>query len=150
SSRLFQEIREERGLAYSVYTSPASYADCGGVVLYAGTAPDRTAELLDVIDDTINAMLADGLTEEEHRVALGYLERSLVLGLEDSGSRMVRLATGEMVRGEVISIDDHLQHLRAVTLDDAHTVLKRVFDAPRSVSVVGPFAGDDPRFARYA
>jgi predicted Zn-dependent peptidase len=149
SSRLFQEIREERGLAYSVYTSPASYADCGSVVLYAGTAPERTAELLDVIDDTLASMLADGLTEEEHRVALGYLEGSLVLGLEDSGSRMVRLATGEMVRGEVITIDEHLQHLRAVTLDDAHTVLKRVFDAPRAVSVVGPFAADDARFTRF-
>jgi predicted Zn-dependent peptidase len=149
SSRLFQEVREERGLAYSVYTSPASYADCGTVVLYAGTAPDRTAELLDVIDDTIGSMLADGLTEEEHRVALGYLEGSLVLGLEDSGSRMVRLATGETVRGEVITIDEHLQHLRAVTLDDAHTVLKRVFDAPRTVSAVGPFTDDDPLFARY-
>jgi predicted Zn-dependent peptidase len=94
-------------------------------------------------------MLADGLTEEEHRVALGYLEGSLVLGLEDSGSRMVRLATGETVRGEVITIDEHLQHLRAVTLDDAHTVLKRVFDAPRAVSAVGPFAADDPLFDRF-
>jgi predicted Zn-dependent peptidase len=150
SSRLFEEVREQRGLAYTVYTSPSSYADCGGVVLYAGTVPDRAAELFDVVDDVIAGMLADGLTEEEHRVALGYLEGSLVLGLEDSGSRMVRLATGETVRGEVISIDEHLQHLRAVTLDDAHTALKRVFDAPRAVSAVGPFADDDERFARFA
>jgi predicted Zn-dependent peptidase len=149
SSRLFNEVREERGLAYSVFTSPSSYADCGSIVLYAGTVVDRTAELLEVVDDVLDGMVADGMTEEEHRVALGYLEGSLVLGLEDSGSRMVRIGTGEIVRGEVISIDEHLQHLRAVTLDDAHTALKRVFDAPRALSAVGPFGIDDELFTRF-
>jgi predicted Zn-dependent peptidase len=150
SSRLFHEVREERGLAYAVYTAPSSYADAGSIVLYAGTVPERTAELLDVVDDVLAGAVADGLSEREFEVALGYLEGSLVLGLEDSGSRMARIGTGETVRGEVISIDEHLERLRAVTLDDVHAVLGRLFDAPRSVAIVGPFEADDPSFERYA
>ncbi|MBI2705112.1 MAG: insulinase family protein [Actinobacteria bacterium] len=149
SSRLFHEVREERGLAYTIFTSPSSYADSGSIVLYGGTVPDRAGELLDVVDDVIEGAVTDGITEEEHRVALGYLEGSLVLGLEDSGSRMARLGTGEIVRGEVISIAEHLERLRAVTLEDTHQVLKRMFDAPRSLSVVGPFSEDDALFDRF-
>ncbi len=91
SSRLFQEVREERGLAYTVFSSPSSYSDTGAFTLYAGTAPARLGELLEVIDAVIDHALAEGITDDEHQVARGYLEGATLLGLEDSGSRMARL-----------------------------------------------------------
>lgn len=148
ASRLFQAVREERGLAYAVGSSTAMYRDAGALVLSVGTAPSRLAELVEVLDDEVESLLTDGVTEDEHRVALGYLEGATVLGLEDSGSRMVRLAGEEILRGEVTSIEEHLRRLRAVTPDDATRVLRRVLDAPRSVAATGPFASDDPSLAR--
>lgn len=142
SSRLFQEVREERGLAYTVYSSLSTYQDCGTATVYAGTAPNRLAELLEVIDDVIDAMLAGGITDEEHRVAIGYLDGSMLLGLEDTGSRMGRLGGSMLARGEVISVDEHLARIRAVTVDDVRRVLQRVFAAPRTIAAVGPFPGD--------
>ena len=91
ASRLFQEVREERGLAYSVYSHPTAFADSGYLTIYCGTAPKRAREALAVIDDVLAAVLADGITEHELAVAAGYLEGSMLLGLEDSGSRMARL-----------------------------------------------------------
>ena len=138
SSRLFQEIREERGLAYTVYSSPSAYQDCGAVSLYAGTSPVRLPELLDVVDEVIDGLVADGVTDDELRVAVSFLQGSLLLGLEDTGSRMSRLASGLMNRDEVIPLAEHLARIRAVTAEDVHRVLRAIFDAPRSVVVVGP------------
>ncbi|HEY5155971.1 MAG TPA: pitrilysin family protein [Acidimicrobiales bacterium] len=143
SSRLFQQVREERGLAYTVYSSPASYADAGAYTVYAGTAPARLPELLEVIDTVLDGLLADGITVAEHEVALGYLQGATLLGLEDSGSRMARLGANLTVRDELISIDDHLARLRAVTRDDVARVLHRVLAAPSVLSVVGPFDAAD-------
>jgi len=145
SSRLFQEIREERGLAYTVFSSPSLYTDCGSLVVYAGTGPARVAELLDVIDDVVHGLLERGITAEEHDVALGYLDGSLLLGLEDSGSRMARIGGSELQRGEVIPIEEHRRRIRAVTADDVQRVVQRVFAGSRSLAVVGPFDDDDPR-----
>jgi predicted Zn-dependent peptidase len=141
SSRLFQEIREERGLAYTVYSAPSSYQDCGSLTVYAGTAPARHAELVAVIDDVVAGLVADGITDEEHEVAVGYLTGSMLLGLEDTASRMARLGGSESSRGEVISIDEHLARIRAVTGDDVHRVIRRVLEAPRASVVVGPLDG---------
>jgi predicted Zn-dependent peptidase len=143
SSRLFQEVREERGLAYTVYTSPASYQDCGAMSLYAGTAPSRLAELLAVVDAVLDGLVADGITVDELEVAVGFLQGSMLLGLEDTASRMARLGSGEISRNEVTSIDEHLARIRAVTVDDVHRVLTRVFGGSRASVVVGPFEHDD-------
>ena len=91
SSRLFQQVREERGLCYSVYSWASSYGDAGTAGIYAGTAPARVAELLQVVDDEVAKLVATGVTEAELDVAKGFIEGSMVLGLEDSGSRMARL-----------------------------------------------------------
>ena len=80
-------------------------------------------------------------------MALGYLEGSMLLGLEDSGSRMGRLGGSLIVRGEVTSIDEHVERIRAVTRDDVARVLDRIFTGPRTVAAVGPFDADDPRLA---
>ena len=150
SSRLFQEVREERGLAYTVFSSPSSYSDAGAFTLYAGTAPARLGELLEVIDAVIDQVLVDGITPDEHAVARGYLEGATLLGLEDSGSRMARLGSGLTSRGLVTAVDENLARMRAVTLDDVTRVLRRVLATPSVLSVVGPFTEDDPRLVASA
>jgi predicted Zn-dependent peptidase len=150
SSRLFQEIREERGLAYTVFSSPSSYSDVGSLVIYSGTTPNRLAELLEVIDSVIDGLVADGITDEEHEVALGYLEGSMLLGLEDSGSRMARIGSGVTSRDEVISVDEHVRRIRAVTPVDVSRVLHRVFDGPRAVAAVGPLGGGSPALDTFS
>ena len=149
SSRLFQKIREDRGLAYTVFTSPSSYSDAGSLIMYAGTAVNRLGELLSVTDEVLAGFLADGITEEEHRVALGYLEGSMLLGLEDSGSRMSRLGTGIATRNDITSVDDHIRRIRAVTIDDVNAVITRIFDGPRAVSAVGPLGSGNPALERF-
>jgi predicted Zn-dependent peptidase len=137
SSRLFQEIREERGLCYSVYSWASTYDDSGSVGIYAGTAPARVGELLQVIDDEVAKLVASGVTEGELGVAKGFIEGSLVLGLEDSASRMARLGRSLMARDEIVTVDDQLRRLRAVTVDDVAAVTLRVFGGDRSLAVIG-------------
>jgi predicted Zn-dependent peptidase len=138
SSRLFQEIREERGLAYSVYSFRAAFADTGMLGVYAGTAPDREGEVVDLIGRALDLMAADGPSTRELEVAKGQLRGSMLLGLEDSAGRMSRIGRSELVHGEVPSIDDVLSRVDAVTLDDARKVAARVLGADRSLAVVGP------------
>ncbi|MBN2622554.1 MAG: insulinase family protein [Acidimicrobiales bacterium] len=137
SSRLFQEIREERGLCYSVYSWASTYADAGSAGIYAGTAPSRVGELLRVIDDEVAKLVASGVTEGELAVAKGFIEGSLLLGLEDSGSRMVRLGRSLLARDTIESVDDQLARIRAVTADDVAAVAARVFGGPRALAVIG-------------
>ena len=150
SSRLFQEIREERGLAYTVFSAPSSYSDDGSFVIYSGTAPSRLGELLDVMQSVLEGLLAEGITDEEHHVALGYLEGSMLLGLEDSGSRMARLGSGLIARDDVISVDEHVRRIRAVTRDDVAAVLHRIFDGPRAVAAVGPLGEGNSALSAFA
>lgn len=149
SSRLFQQIREERGLAYTVFTSPSSYSDAGSLIMYAGTAVNRLGELLDVTDEVLAGFLAEGITAEEHRVALGYLEGSMLLGLEDSGSRMSRLGTGIATRDDITPVDEHIRRIRAVTIEDVTAVIGRIFGGPRAVSAVGPLGSGNPALDRF-
>jgi predicted Zn-dependent peptidase len=144
ASRLWQEVREDRGLAYGISSSPSFFGDSGVFTIGVGTAPTRLGELMGVVDDVLEGLLADGVTDEEHEVALGYLTGSTLLGLEDSGSRMARLAHNEMVRRRVVTVDEHLAAIRAVTPADVRRVMRRVLDAPRSVSAVGPVDDTDP------
>ncbi len=138
SSRLFQSIREERGLAYSVYSWVSSYSDTGLLGVYAGTSPGRSAELLDTLDAELDTIRTDGVTADEVRVAVGYLAGATELGLEDSGSRMTRLGRMLLSTGAVVSIDEQLERLHAVTIDDVDRVLRGVLGAQRSVAAVGP------------
>jgi predicted Zn-dependent peptidase len=137
SSRLFQEVREQRGLCYSVYSWGSAYVDAGTAGIYAGTAPSRVDELLSVIDDEIAKLVASGVTEGELAVAKGYIEGSMVLGLEDSGSRMARLGRSLMARDEIVTVDEQLERIRAVTADDVGEVAARVFGGDRALAVVG-------------
>jgi predicted Zn-dependent peptidase len=139
SSRLFQKIREERGLAYSVYSYPASYADCGVLVVYAGTAPARLGEVRALVYEELDRLAQDGITDAELRVAKGYLEGSTVLGLEDSGGRMSRIGKSVLVHGDVVEVDEVLARYLAVTRADVQRVVERVLGAnERTTAVVGP------------
>ncbi|CAN5810398.1 pitrilysin family protein [soil metagenome] len=138
ASRLFQEVREERGLAYSVYSHLSSYSDTGVLTIYAGTGPKRVGELLDVLDAEIGRLCATDVPDAELAVAKGYLAGSLVLGLEDSGGRMNRLGSEELGRGQVLTVDEHLGRLRVVTAGDVRRVAERVLSGPRSLAAVGP------------
>ena len=143
ASRLFQEVREERGLAYSVYSHPSGFEDSGYLTIYCGTAPQRAREALGVIDAVLESVLGDGVTAAELAVAAGYLEGSLLLGLEDSGGRMGRIGRSLMHSDEITTIDEHVARIRAVSVADVSRVLHRVLDGPRALAAVGPFDADD-------
>ncbi len=139
ASRLFQEIREERGLAYTVFSSVSLNVDSGSLTVYAATSPAKLPEVLDIIDQQTASLVEKGMTPAEHALALGYLEGSMLLGLEDAGSRMGRLGRSELARGVVPDVEEYLEKLRAVTVDDVHRVLRDVLGGPRSLVAVGPF-----------
>jgi predicted Zn-dependent peptidase len=138
ASRLFQEVREKRGLCYSVYSWATTYADTGAAGIYAGTNPGRLTELLQVVTDEVAALAADGVTESELALARGYMEGSLMLSLEDSGARMARLGRTLVARDEIVTVDEQLRRIRAVTVDDVGRVASALYEQPRSLAVVGP------------
>ena len=139
SSRLFQEIREERGLAYTVFSSVSLNVDGGALTVYAATSPAKLPEVLAIVDAEVDALVASGMREGEHAVALGYLEGSTLLSLEDAGSRMGRIGRSVSTRGSVQHVDEQLARLRAVTPDDVHRVARAVLGGRRSLVAVGPF-----------
>ena len=138
SSRLFEEIREQRGLAYAVYSAPSSYGDAGALSIYAGTNPDRCDAVLDLIEQELANLIADGITADELAIARGYLTGSYVLGLEDTGSRMSRLGAHVTARGSVRPIDEQIERYRAVGLDDVQRVAQRVLSSQVALVSVGP------------
>ena len=139
SSRLFQEIREKRGLAYSVYSFASGHSDTGIFGLYAGCAPARLDEVVALMSDEWAHLAADGITDAELERSIGQLCGSLVLGLEDSGSRMSRLGKAELVHGELLSLTEFLERIRAVTADQVQTLAADLAGRPRSQVRVGPF-----------
>jgi predicted Zn-dependent peptidase len=147
SSRLFQEVREERGLAYSVYSFRVAFEDTGVLAISAGTMPERVDELLGVIDAQLERLVADGsVSERELDAAKGHLKGSLALSLESSSSRMHRLGRSELTLGEIPTLDELVAEVDAVEADDIARVIERVIaNEERTLAVVGPFEAD--RFA---
>jgi predicted Zn-dependent peptidase len=146
SSRLFQEIREDRGLAYSVYSYKASYDGAGALAVYAGTSPSNVRQVLDLIHGELDVMASKGITAAELASARSHVRGSLVLGLEDSGARMSRLGHGQVSHGRVVPLSEVEEGYAAVTVDDVAALAAEVLDGPRSVAVIGPF--DDDEIAR--
>jgi predicted Zn-dependent peptidase len=139
SSRLFQEIREERGLAYAVYSYRSAYLETGALAVYAGTAPARAAEVLRLVGDAFDRLLQDGVTDHELTLAKGHLKGSLALALEDSGGRMSRIGRSELVHGEVLTVTELVERTEAITREDVQHVAERVLGNERVVALVGPF-----------
>jgi predicted Zn-dependent peptidase len=143
SSRLFQEIREKRGLAYSVYSYRSLFADTGSFVVYAGTTPQNAQTVMDIIRDEVDSVVRDGISESELERAKGHLRGSLVLSSEDPGSRMNRLGRQQLTTGEILSLDELIKRFDALTLEDVTRVAKRVLGKGIfRVTVVGPFDED--------
>ncbi|GAA5195613.1 pitrilysin family protein [Arthrobacter gyeryongensis] len=139
SSRLFQEIREKRGLVYSTYSFASAYADAGYFGMYAGCTPSKVKQVLELLGAELDKLAADGITDEELRKAVGQLCGGIVLALEDTGSRMSRLGRAELVSGEFQDIDETLARIKAVTADQVQELARVLAEAPRTVTVVGPF-----------
>ncbi|SDX43665.1 Predicted Zn-dependent peptidase [Arthrobacter sp. yr096] len=139
SSRLFQEIREKRGLVYSTYSFTAAYADAGYFGMYAGCTPSKVRQVLDLLGAELEKLAKDGITEEELRKAVGQLSGGIVLALEDTGSRMSRLGRAELVSGEFQDIDQTLARIQAVTVEEVQDLARELAEAPRTITVVGPF-----------
>jgi len=143
SSRLFQEIREKRGLAYSVGSSVSHYAGVGSYNVYAGCAPRNVDEVLGLIREELDRVAVKGLSTEEVERAKGQLRGGMVLGMEDTGSRMSRIAKSELSFGEYRSVPEVLADVAAVTVPEVSEIAAEVLAGPLCLSVVGPFADHD-------
>ena len=139
SSRLFQEVRESRGLAYSVYSALDIFADSGALSVYAACLPERFADVMAVTSDVLAAVARDGITEAECRIAKGSLRGGLVLGLEDSSSRMSRIGRSELNYGTHRSIEHTLQQIDDVTVDEVNAVARRLLSKRYGAAVLGPY-----------
>lgn len=144
SSRLFQKVREERSLAYSIFSYHSMYVETGLMAVYAGTNPENTASVLELIKEELDQLLERGITPDELERAKGHIKGNLVLSLEDSGSRMTRLGKAEICQGEILSLDQLLERIDAVSCDDIHKLAKDLF-GPRKlvVTAIGPFGERD-------
>ena len=138
SSRLFQEVRERRGLAYSVYSFGLGYSDAGMVGVAAGSLPSKAGELLRVVREELVKVADTGLSEEEVERGKGQARGGLVLSLEDSGSRMTRLGEAELFQPRLRSVDEVLESIAAVTPADVHALARELYTRPQTLATVGP------------
>jgi predicted Zn-dependent peptidase len=147
SSRLFQKVREERGLAYSVWSERAAYQDAGSLAVVVGTAPDHVDEVLRIITGELELLAERGITDRELAVAKGNLRAEMLLSGEDSGARMGRIGASLLLHGEVQDIDQVLARVEAVGRDEVLAQAQMLMEAPRTLSAVGPF--DEDAFADH-
>jgi predicted Zn-dependent peptidase len=131
SSRLWQKVREERGLAYSVGASTGMYNDIGFFTVSAATSPEQVDELLDIVIDELRSVVRDGITQEELDLMKEQTRANVLLGLEDSASRAGSLAQCEMVHGRQIPIEESLANLAAVTVEDIQQLAAECFQTDK-------------------
>jgi predicted Zn-dependent peptidase len=127
SSRLWQSVREERGLAYSVGASYAAYTDCGMLSIFAGTSPDQVEEVLDIVMDEMRWVVRNGVEVDELDLAKQQTRASILLGLEDSAGRAASLAHSEMLHGRQITIEETLRNIDSVTTDEVAALASEFF-----------------------
>ncbi len=139
SSRLFQEIREKRGLAYSVYSYAQQYAGSGFIGFYAGCNPSKATEVVSIMRDVLHDVASNGLTHEELIRAQGAVRGALVLSQEDTGSRMSRIGKSELVYGEIMTFDQILKAVADVTSADIRALADEILHSAPTLAVVGPF-----------
>lgn len=139
ASRLFQEIREKRGLAYTTYSYPQQFAGTGTLAFYAGCKVEKAEEVIKLMREISESVAQHGLTAEEISRAKGAVTGGLILGQEDTGSRMSRIGKSELVYGEIMSFDDILAKVRSVTPEQVHQLARDLFTAPATLALVGPF-----------
>ncbi len=143
SSRLFQKIREERGLAYSVVSDRIAYADAGALAVSVGTAPERAKEVLRLVLGELDDLAASGVTKHELELAKSHLRADTILSLEDSGARMSRIGASLLLHGEVLTVEEVTAKIEAVELDEVAELAARVLGGRRILAVVGPFTSEE-------
>jgi predicted Zn-dependent peptidase len=143
SSRLFQQVREERGLAYSIYSYTSMFADSGLFGVYAGCAPGKVDEVLDLVRAELATVARHGITEPELARGKGMLSGSVVLDQEDTGSRMSRLGKGELLYEHPLTVDDLLARIDAVSLAQVNDLAAELLATPMSLAAVGPLSAPD-------
>lgn len=139
SSRLFQKIREERGLAYAVHSFSSGFRDAGMFGVYAGCAVENAEQVLSLIAAEWDTLLRSGINEDELERARGQVRGGLVLGLEDSSARMSRLARAELVFGELATLDETIGRIDAVASADIMNLVEFLHEQPVLHTAVGPF-----------
>jgi predicted Zn-dependent peptidase len=142
SSRLFQKVREERGLAYSVWSERSAFQDAGSLGVYVGTAPEHVDEVLRIVTGELELLAEHGITDRELDVAKGNLRAEMLLSGEDSGARMSRIGAALLLHGEVRTVDEVLAKVESVGPSDVLAQAQELLVAPRTLSVVGPFEED--------
>ena len=143
SSRLFQEIREKRGLAYSVYSYHSMFAEAGVFAVYAGTTPRTAHQVLELARKELEDVAVNGISDAELERAKGHMKGSLALSLEGTGSRMSRLGKGEVAHGEILTVAQMLRRIDGVTPHQARQAAQRVLGQPMALTVIGPFKAAD-------
>lgn len=138
SSRLFQEVREKRGLVYTVYSFGQQFQDAGMSGVYAGCSPKNLEQVTQVITDVLDEVALNGITKAELAKAKGQVSGGMVLGLEDTSSRMSRIARSEMNHGYVPSVSQVLERISAVTLEEVQELAHHLWSQERLFAVVGP------------
>jgi predicted Zn-dependent peptidase len=146
SSRLFQEVREKRGLAYSVYSFTGSYAGTGQIGLYLGTRPDNVEKAMKVVGDELERLLQDGITEEELTRSKENVKGRVVLALESTTARMNRLGSSVLASMPVLTVDEVVEHIDAVTADEVLALARELY-APEKLSAAG-IGGDESVFRK--
>ena len=139
SSRLFQEIREKRGLAYSTYAYSQQFAGSGVLSFYVGCKPDKAEESIKIIQSILYDIAENGLTQEEIERAKGAVSGALVLSQEDTGSRMTRIGKSELVYGQILSFDEILREVANVTPEQIKEIAHKTLPTSPTLAVVGPF-----------
>ncbi|MCX8006756.1 MAG: insulinase family protein [Coriobacteriia bacterium] len=142
ASRLFQEVREKRGLAYAVYSYHSLFLDTGEFVVYAGTRPDNAREVVKIVNEEAARLVAEGASDAEvHRVK-EHLKGQMVLSLENTRSRMSRLGKSAVTDTEILSIDELIARVDAVTPEHVDSLARSLLERPKTVAMIAPLEGD--------
>jgi predicted Zn-dependent peptidase len=136
SSRLFQAVREERGLAYSVYSFTAQFIDTGEIGLYVGTRPDNLAAAMEIVGAELDRLRSEGVTEDELSRARENVKARIVLGLESAGARMSRLGASVLYGLPLLDLDEIMARIDAVTLEDLRALVEELW-VPEALSAAG-------------
>ena len=146
SSRLFQKIREENGLSYSVYSYLNTYSDCGSFVIYAGMNPDELEKVLYLINEELNLIKKEGLSEKDIICSTEQLKSSLIMGIESMSNRMSSYGKNLLLRGEIDDYDTLRKKISKVDTKRTKEIIERVFVPEKmNIAVLGNVAEKDYR-----
>jgi predicted Zn-dependent peptidase len=142
ASRLFQEVREKRGLTYAIYSYHSHFQDTGDLAVYAGTRPDNAVQVIELIKAEAEKLAGGEATADELDRVRESIKGQMILGLESTRNRMTRLGKAEVTQGELLSLDEIIVRLDAVTLQDVERLAQTLFNGDNALAIIGPFGED--------